>query len=61
MAAAEKILEGYLSQVEKISAPVLLLVSENEFARPDHVQLMINLHEALESAGKQAELIIYPP
>lgn len=61
MASAVEILDGYLSRVDKISAPVLLLISENDNARQNHVQVMHELNEALQAAGKRTELIIYPP
>jgi dienelactone hydrolase len=61
MASAVEILNGLLSEAGKISAPVLLLIAENDTARQDHVQAMQELDQALVSAGKQSELIIYPP
>lgn len=61
MAANNKILEDYLPRAGDISAPALLLISENDNAVQDHLQLMLNLEELLQSEGKQADLIIYPP
>ena len=61
MAAAEEILGRYQSQTGDISAPVLLLVSENDRSPHDHVRVMLELKAALEAAGKEVEFIMYPP
>lgn len=47
-------------QIEKISAPVLLLVAENDNKQANHVEICQKLERAMRSNGKQAQLIIYP-
>lgn len=61
MAAAAEIEDAYQPLVEKISAPVLLLVAENDDVTADHVRVMFALRGALETAGKDVRLIVYPP
>jgi dienelactone hydrolase len=53
-------LELFLNQADQISAPVLLLVAENDHRRADHVQLSRMVKKALDSAGKKVTLTIYP-
>ena len=54
-------LDDYLPNAGYISAPVLILVSQNDTVEADHVETSQKVKDALESAGKQSELIIYPP
>jgi len=61
MASAVEILNGYLDRVDGISAPVLLLIAENDKARQNHVQAMTELNNALEFAGREVKMIVYPP
>ncbi|GMR11045.1 MAG: hypothetical protein BMS9Abin28_1869 [Anaerolineae bacterium] len=61
MAPAVKILEGYLAEAGKISAPVLLLVSENDNVQQNHIRSSQELNQALLSAEKQVEFLILPP
>ena len=53
-------LERSLNKADSVSGPILLLVSKNDNLRADHVQLSQMVKEALESAGKKVNLIIYP-
>jgi dienelactone hydrolase len=50
-----------LKNLSPLAAPVLVLVSENDLVQDDHVGLAKQVEAALKSAGKQVELIIYPP
>ncbi|MFQ5865301.1 MAG: dienelactone hydrolase family protein [bacterium] len=50
-----------LPEANKISAPVLLLVAENDTVQANSVLGIQRLYQELESAGKQVEMIIYPP
>jgi len=50
-----------LQDVSAISAPVLVLVSENDLFQDDHVALAQAVHDALDAAGKDVELTVYPP
>ena len=54
-------LQQSLSDAANVTAPVLILVSENDTAPNDLVQLSHMVKDALEAAGKQATLIMYPP
>jgi len=53
--------EKLLKRVESISAPVLLLVASNDTNQTNHVENMKRLKSALDSAGKESKLIVYPP
>lgn len=61
MAPAVEILQGYLAQAGSVSAPVLLLVAQNDRTPHDHVQSTRELEAALLAAGKDVKLIVYPP
>jgi len=62
MAPAWKIVEGpFLSDAPRVSAPVLLLVSENDTVQADHVRSTQMVKQALEAAGKDVQVIHYPP
>jgi len=50
-----------LPEVDKISAPVLLLVAENDTVQANHVKDIQRLYEELNSTGKLVEKIVYPP
>ena len=54
-------LQQSLSEATKVSAPVLILVAENDVVQANHVQLSRMVRDALGSAGKQVELILFPP
>ena len=57
-------LDDALERIESITAPVRLLVAENDgppAQREDHVEICRSIEAALESAGKGVELTIYPP
>ncbi|MFV2045557.1 MAG: hypothetical protein ACC700_20275 [Anaerolineales bacterium] len=56
-----KILEGSLSETGRISAPVLLLVAENDVVQQDHVTAMRGVNRAPLAAGKEVEFLILPP
>ena len=49
------------SQAQYVSAPVLLLVAENDTTQANHVELMRRTERALQEAGKSARMIVYPP
>ena len=56
----------FYTQARDISAPVLLLVAENDLAQynnegQDHVALTKKLHNTFVDARRQTQLIIYPP
>jgi len=53
--------EQFLLHAKEISAPVLLMVSENDQAQADHVALMKQIKNSLEKENKQVEFILYPP
>ncbi len=50
-----------MEDVSSISAPVLILVSENDLYQADHVDICNDLKDALEAENKEVELIVYPP
>lgn len=50
-----------MEDVSSISAPVLILVSENDLYQADHLSICNDLKDALEDANKEVELIVYPP
>lgn len=60
-APAGDTLERYLPQAGNVSAPVLVLVAENDVYQADHVKLTHDVEDALRSAGKEVRLIQYPP
>lgn len=49
-----------LSEVGKVSTPVIIMVSENDTVQADHVGLAYQVKGALESAGKPVQFILYP-
>lgn len=62
MGTAWKIVEGpFLSEAPRLSAPVLLLVSENDTVQADHVRTTQMVKRPLDSAGKENKLITYLP
>ena len=61
MAAAVGIVIQFQNRIDKIAAPVLLLISENDVAQADHLKVMMELEEALLAANKETTLIVYPP
>lgn len=55
------LLSTYLPKVDKIQAPVLLQVAQNDIASPaNHVAIAQATEEALKAARKNARLIVYP-
>lgn len=60
-APAQNTLESYLDDAGKVSAPVFILVSENDLVQANHVQLANDVNNALKSAGKEVEFKMYPP
>ena len=60
-ANAKGTLMNELLDVGSISAPVLVLVSENDLYQDDHVALAEAVRDALEAAGKDVEYIMYGP
>ncbi|MBI4226673.1 MAG: dienelactone hydrolase family protein [Candidatus Omnitrophica bacterium] len=54
-------LDRVLPEARQITAPVLLMVSENDRSPVDHVQVIRKIQQALESAGQRVKLIRYPP
>ena len=48
-------------QVDVITSPVRLYVAENDVYQADHVLLAEQVTDALQAAGKDAKLTIYPP
>lgn len=53
-------IETDLLEADAISAPVLLLVANNDKAQADHVAICAQVEEALQAAGKSVEKIVYP-
>lgn len=53
--------EQVIRRIDKITAPVLLMVAENDQSPADHVRIIKEFKEALERAGKEVNLILYPP
>ncbi|MFQ5923176.1 MAG: dienelactone hydrolase family protein, partial [Anaerolineales bacterium] len=53
--------ENTLANVDNVTAPVLILVSENDTEPNDLVRLSHMAKDALEAEGKQVALIMYPP
>ncbi len=60
-ADAKGTLMSELQDVVSISAPVLVLVSENDLYQDDHVALAKAVRDALEAAGKDVQYIMYEP
>ncbi len=65
-APANGALERTLMNVDAVSAPVHVMVSENDQQSMgddvvDHVALSTSVYDALDSAGKVVEFSIYPP
>ncbi|MFQ6114224.1 MAG: alpha/beta hydrolase family protein [bacterium] len=54
-------LDELLLHADRVSTPVLLLVSENDTVRVNIVKGVQMVKDALQSAGKQVRLIVYPP
>lgn len=54
-------LDEVLESADKIGAPVLVLVSENDLFQDDHVALAQAVVDALEAAGKPVERLLYGP
>ncbi len=54
-------LERNLGRAGQVRAPVLILVSKNDSRQADHVALARKIEGALQSAGKEVRLILYPP
>ena len=50
-----------LQDVSALSAPVSIYVAENDVNGANHVQICQDVVEALEAAGKEVELTVYPP
>lgn len=48
-------------ETRQIKTPVLFLVAENDHVSVNHVKLAGELHWELQSRGKPARLMIYPP
>ena len=61
MAAAVGIVNQFQNRIDKIAAPVLLLISENDVAQANHLMVMMELEEVLLAANKETTLIVYPP
>ncbi len=61
MAAAVGVVNKFQNRIDKIAAPVLLLISENDVAQADHLKVMMELEEVLLAANKETTLIVYPP
>lgn len=53
--------QKFIDQAEWITAPVLLLVAQNDQGQADHVALSKKLKESLEFYNKDGRMIIYPP
>ena len=65
-APARGMLNKFLPKASSVTAPTLVLVSENDTAAnsregKDHVKLSEMVTSALQEAGKDVRLIIYPP
>lgn len=54
-------LEKLLEDADQISAPVLILVAQNDTMRVNHVEWSRKTYRALKEAGKEVQLIEYPP
>ena len=54
-------LDNVLANAGQIEGRVLILVSKNDLTQDDHVALANKVEDALETAGVQVELILYPP
>ena len=53
--------EQFLPNAANKSAPVLLMVAENDRSQADHVTLMKQMKIFLENEGKNVQFILYPP
>jgi len=53
--------EEALTHSDRVMAPVLLMVAENDLAQANHVQWARRFEGALKAKGKQTRLILYPP
>jgi len=60
-AAGNETLDNELADVSPISAPSLILVSENDTQQDMHVDLARDVETALTDAGKEVEFVLYPP
>jgi acetyl esterase/lipase len=54
-------LDNVLANAEQVTDRMLILVAENDLAQDDHVALAYKAQEALEAAGVEVELLLYPP
>lgn len=54
-------LERFLPRAKQVGAPSLILVAENDNRQADHVSLSRQVAKALEDAGNEVHLTIYPP
>lgn len=54
-------IDQVLDQAERVSAPVLILVAENDKSPADHAAIARAILDALAAEGKQVMLIVYPP
>ena len=62
MAPAEGrgVLRRFLADAGNVQAPALLMVARNDTRQADHVSICRQIHAALQKAGKQSRLQIYP-
>lgn len=54
-------IDEVLEDIANVSAPVLILVAENDVVQADHVGIAEEVKLALEVAGKNVQKIVYPP
>jgi dienelactone hydrolase len=54
-------LDEDIARASELTAPALVLVAENDVYQADHLGLARAVHQALQDAGKDVMLIVYPP
>ncbi len=62
MAPAEGrgVLRRFLADARRVNLRSLILVARNDTRQADHVSISRQIHSALQTAGKQSRLVIYP-
>lgn len=63
MAPAEGrgVLRRFLADARRVNVRTLILVARNDTRQADHVSISRQIHSALQTAGKQSRLVVYPP
>jgi len=60
-ADGQGVLRRFLSRADNVAAPTLILVAKNDTRQADHVSISQRINATLKNAGKETQLIFYPP